>query len=90
MRLCELLGETIRNMFGVVLILLLNVMEVFSVIGSALLDIPCIVFQSVCVCCACDPSVRLDATSHMFCLSMSELISFRITVCLFVGFVPYM
>ena len=39
---CELFGETIRNM-GVVVILLLNVMEVFSVGrgGGALLDKPC-------------------------------------------------
>ena len=47
----ELFGETIRNMFGVVVILLLNVMEVFSVGGGALLDRPCIVFQSMCVLC---------------------------------------
>ena len=30
---------------GVVAILLLNVMDVFSVGGGALLDIPCMVFQ---------------------------------------------
>ena len=36
---------------GVVAILLLNVMEVFSVGGDALLDRPCIVFQRVCVLC---------------------------------------
>ena len=47
----ELFGETIRNMFGVVVILLLNVMEVFRVGGGALLDRPCIVFQSMCVLC---------------------------------------
>ena len=34
---------------GVVAILLLNVMEVFSVCVSALLDIPCMVFKRVCV-----------------------------------------
>ena len=34
---------------GVVAILLLNVMDVFSVCGGALLDIPCMVFQRVCV-----------------------------------------
>ena len=33
----------------VVAILLLNVMEVFSVCGGALLDIPCVVFQRMCV-----------------------------------------
>ena len=36
---------------GVVVILLLDIMEVFSVGGSALLDIPCIVFQIMCVLC---------------------------------------
>ena len=41
---CELFGETIRNMIGVVAILLLNSMAVFSVGGGALLDIPCMVF----------------------------------------------
>ena len=34
---------------GVVATLLLNVMEVFSVCGGALLDRPCMVFQRVCV-----------------------------------------
>ena len=34
---------------GVVAILLLNVMDVFSVCGGALLDRPCMVFQRVCV-----------------------------------------
>ena len=33
-----------------VVILLLNVMEVFGVGGGALLDKPCMVFQSGCVC----------------------------------------
>ena len=37
--------------FGVVDILLLNVMEVFSVGRGALLDIPCMVFQKMCVLC---------------------------------------
>ena len=47
---CELLGETIRSV-GVVAILLLNLMDVFSVCGGALLDRPCMVFQRVCVLC---------------------------------------
>ena len=34
---------------SVVAILLLNVMDVFSVCGGALLDRPCMVFQRVCV-----------------------------------------
>ena len=45
---------------GVVAILLLNVMEVFSVCGGALLDR---VFSKECVCCACDPNERLSAPS---------------------------
>ena len=36
---------------GAVAILLLNVMDVFSVCGGALLDRPCMVFQRVCVLC---------------------------------------
>ena len=36
---------------GVVTILLLNVMDVFSVCGGALLDRPCMVFQRVRVLC---------------------------------------
>ena len=36
---------------GVVAVLLLNVMDVFSVCGGALLDRPCMVFQRVCVLC---------------------------------------
>ena len=51
---------------GVVAILLLNVMEVFSVCGGALLDRPCMVFHRVCVCCACDPIEPLSAPSICF------------------------
>ena len=36
---------------GVGVILLLNVMEVFSVGGGALLDRPCMVLQRMCVLC---------------------------------------
>ena len=36
---------------GIVAILLLNVMEVLSVCGGALLDRPCMVSQRVCVLC---------------------------------------
>ena len=36
---------------GVVVILLLNVMEMFSVGGVALLDRPCMVLQRMCVLC---------------------------------------
>ena len=50
---CELFGETIRNIFDVVVILFVKVMGVLSVGGGALLDIPCIVFQLMCVLCFC-------------------------------------
>ena len=51
---CKLFGETICNMFVVVILFLLNVMEVFSVVdllsvvGGALLDRPCMVFHRMC------------------------------------------
>ena len=48
---CELFDETIRNMFCVVGILLLNAMAGFSVGGGALLDRPCMFFQRMCVLC---------------------------------------
>ena len=54
---------------GVVAIFWENVMEVFSMCGGALLDRldrPCMVFQRVCVCCACDPNERLSAPSICF------------------------
>ena len=51
---------------GVVAILLLSVMDVFSVCGGALLDRPCMVFHRVCVCCACNPNERLSAPSICF------------------------
>ena len=61
---------------GVVAILLLNVMDVFSVCGGALLDRPCMVFQRVCVCCACDPSERLSAPSICFvCVFVCQKLS---------------
>ena len=42
--------ETICNIFlDEVVILLLNVMAVMSVCGGAQLDIPCMVFQRMCV-----------------------------------------
>ena len=36
---------------GVVAIWLLNVMDVFSVVGCAILDRPCMVFHRMCVMC---------------------------------------
>ena len=48
-----------------VVILLLNVMELFSVCDGALLDRPCMVFQK-CARCACDPSVHVSVPSIGF------------------------
>ena len=36
---------------GVVAMLLLNVMDVYNVGGGAVLDIPCMVFQRMCMLC---------------------------------------
>ena len=51
LRVCELFGEIITICLGVVVILLLNVMEMFRVGGGTLFDRPCMVFQRVCVLC---------------------------------------
>ena len=64
---------------GVVVMMLLNVMEVFSVDGGALLDRPRMVFQSICACCACGPSVYLIVPSIGFvyvfvCRQLSPLL----------------
>ena len=48
---CELFGETIRNVCGCSCYFLLNVMDVVSVCGGALLDRPCMVFHRMCVLC---------------------------------------
>ena len=48
---CELFSEHFAIYLGVVVNLLLNVMEVLSVGGGALLDRPCMVFQRMCVLC---------------------------------------
>ena len=45
------LGKQFPICLGLVAILLLNVMEVLSVGGGALLDRPCIAFQRMCVLC---------------------------------------
>ena len=51
LRVCELLVKQFAICIGVVAILLLNVMAVFIVGGGALLDIPCMVFQRMCMLC---------------------------------------
>ena len=48
-RVCELIGETIRDVLGCVW--LLNGMDVFTVCGGALLDRSCMVFHIMCVLC---------------------------------------
>ena len=47
----NLLVKQFSMCLGVMAILLLNVMDVFSVCGGTLLDSPCMVFQRVCVLC---------------------------------------
>ena len=60
---------------GVVAVLLLNVMDVFSVGGGPLLDRPCMVFHRMCVLC-CDPSVHLSVPSICFvCVFICRVIS---------------
>ena len=49
MDLFVLCAACLTIFLGVVIILFLNVMELLNVGGGALMDIPCIVFQSVCV-----------------------------------------
>ena len=61
---------------GVAAILPLNAMDVFSMCGGALLDRPCMVFQRVCVFCACDPNERLSAPSICFvCVFVCQKLS---------------
>ena len=66
---------------GVVAILLLNVMDVLNVCGVALLDRPCMVFQSVCVCCACDTNECVSAPSTYFvCVFVCRKLSLHLGV----------
>ena len=48
---CELFVEQFAICLGVFAVLLLNVMDLFSVAGCALLDRSCMVFQRMCVLC---------------------------------------
>ena len=61
---------------GVVVILLLNVMVLFSVVGGTLLDRPCMVFQRVCVLFMWSQCAS-RCSFHMLCMCfcMSEVIS---------------
>ena len=59
---------------GVFVILLMNVIELLSVAGGALLDIPCMVFHKIC--CVCGPCERLHAPSICFvCVSVCRKLS---------------
>ena len=49
LRVCELFSETIC--LGVFVILLLNVMELLSMVVDSLLDRPCMVLHRMCVLC---------------------------------------
>ena len=57
-------------------ILLVNVMDLLSVVGGALLNRPCMAFQRMCVLCLWSQWAS-GSTFHMFCLCfcMSEVIS---------------
>ena len=49
--LCDCLLKQIAICLDMVVILLLNVMELFNMVVCALFDRPCMAFQSVCVLC---------------------------------------
>ena len=61
---------------GVIAVLLLNVMDVFSVGGGGLLYIPCMVFHRMCVLCLLSQCAS-KCFFHMFCscFCISEVIS---------------
>ena len=46
---CEVFGETIRNIFGCGCYFVVEYYGLLTVVGPALLDRPYMVFQSVCV-----------------------------------------
>ena len=48
---CEFFVKQFAICLGVFAILLLKVMELLCVVGGALLDRPCMVFQRMCVLC---------------------------------------
>ena len=64
-RVFELFGETIRSVFGVVAIMLLNVMDVL--VWVEVFYCTDRVWSSIeCVRCVCDPGVHLDVPSRGF------------------------
>ena len=54
--------------FGVIAILLLNVMAVFSGDGGAMLDRPCMVFQIMCILCCVVCPFQLFCSTLMCCI----------------------
>ena len=70
------LGKQFTICLCVVAVLLLNVMDVFSVGGGALLERPCMVFHIMCVLCL-GSQCASKCSFHMFCLCFckSEVIS---------------
>ena len=74
------LVEQFAMCLGVVYILLLNVMEVFSVCGGVLLDRP-LWSSKECVCYVCDPNERLSAPSICFvCVFVCRKLSLHLGV----------
>ena len=69
----ELFGLTIQNIFGAVVILLLNVMELLNVGRCSVRWIMYGLNKCVCVCCACDPTVHPDTTSIGFVCGCRKL-----------------
>ena len=64
---CELFGETIRNMFGCVCYFVVKCdVELLSVVVEVLYWIDHVWSSKVCVCYDCGPSKRLDAPSISF------------------------
>ena len=63
---CELFGETIRNVFGWRCYLFLNVLWMCLVWMEVLCWIDRVWSSKECVCCACDPSVHLSVPSIGF------------------------
>ena len=71
---CELFVKLFTMCLGVVVILLLNVIEVFSLCGDALLDIPFMVFHRMCVLCLWSHCAS-KCSFHRFCFCMLEVMS---------------
>ena len=73
---CPVNGSVCFVCLGVIAILLSNVMEVFSVGGSTLLDRPCMVFQRMCVLCLYSQCAsKCSFHRFCFCFCMLEVIS---------------